>query len=103
MNFCRQVAGECGEADFTPYNRTMEFRAGDVPVTENRVQMDMYICAPFGEYELEIQVRSTNGKDDDPTMEKVAWEVEFGPDEVRSLPFNIDFWQIEYKIKRIRT
>lgn len=57
------------------YNGNVE---GDV--SGNRLQMDMYICAPWGDYELEIVVKSTNGGAE---MKKVAWEVEYGPDEVR--------------------
>lgn len=62
------------------YDGTVE---GDIP--GNRLQMDMYVCAPWGNYELEISVKSTNGVDADgkpKRMEKVAWEVEYGPDEV---------------------
>ena len=60
------------------YNGNLE---GDV--TDGRLQMDMYICAPFGEYELEVEVKSTNGGD---PMERVAWEIEYGADEVRREP-----------------
>lgn len=41
--------------------------------------MDMYICAPWGDYELEVVTKSTNGGN---AMEKISWEVEYGPDEV---------------------
>lgn len=54
-------------------------------VLETRLQMDMYVCAPWGNYELEIEVKSTNGHTADGTpnaMNKVAWEVEYGGDEV---------------------
>ncbi|CAB1099122.1 unnamed protein product [Ectocarpus sp. CCAP 1310/34] len=40
--------------------------------------MDMYICAPWGNYELELVFKSTKGGN---AMEKIAWEVEYGPDE----------------------
>ena len=59
------------------YNGNLE---GDV---STRLQLDMYICAPFGEYELEVEVRSTNGGD---PMERVAWEIEYGADQVRREP-----------------
>eukprot|EP00903_Cladosiphon_okamuranus_P021311 g19582.t1 len=71
------VADECGGNDFTPIEPfTFEYKGGRG--SGSRLQMDMYICAPFGEYELEIEVKSTNG--DDP-MNKVAWEIEYGPDQ----------------------
>eukprot|EP00903_Cladosiphon_okamuranus_P020283 g18613.t1 len=72
-----QVAGECGEKDFTPYSESFEYK-GDRG-GGNKLQMDMYICAPFGEYELEIEVKSTNG--DGKPLAKVAWEIEYGPNE----------------------
>lgn len=44
-----------------------------------RLQMDMYMCAPWGKYELTVTTSSTNdGKD----LKTIAWEVEYGPDEV---------------------
>lgn len=59
----------------------MEYNANlEGNVTDGRLQMDMYICAPWGNYELEIVAKSSNGGGD---MDKVAWEIEYGPDEVR--------------------
>lgn len=61
----------------------MEYNANDPDkgdITSNRLQMDMYVCAPWGDYELEIVVKSTNGGSG---MKKIAWEVEYGADEVR--------------------
>eukprot|EP00903_Cladosiphon_okamuranus_P005862 g5799.t2 len=74
-----QVAGECGETDFEPYSATMEYN-GNVEgnVTSGRLQMDMYICGPWGDYELEVEVKSTN---DGNAMKRVAWEIEYGGDE----------------------
>lgn len=78
---CSQIADECGGSNFEPYEATMEYNGNEQgDVTDTRLQMDMYICAPFGEYELEVRVRSTNGGS---AMERVAWEIEYGPDEVR--------------------
>ncbi len=48
-------------------------------ITDTRLQMDMYICAPWGNYELTVKTKSTNNGND---METIAWEVEYGPDEV---------------------
>ena len=45
----------------------------------DRLQMDMYVCAPWGDYELILEISSTNGGN---AMERVAWEIEYGPDEV---------------------
>ena len=48
--------------------------------TDTRLQMDMYICVPWGNYELIVKTKSSNNGN---SMEKIAWEVEYGPDEVR--------------------
>lgn len=82
----RQISDECGGPDFTPYSATMEYNGNENgDIAGNRLQTDMYICAPWGNYELEIVVKSTNGNND---MEKIAWEVEYGPDEVRKAQLN---------------
>jgi len=47
--------------------------------TDFRLQMDLYDCVPWGNYELTVVTNSTNQGN---AMEKVAWEVENGPDEV---------------------
>eukprot|EP00903_Cladosiphon_okamuranus_P005860 g5798.t1 len=74
-----QVAGECGEASFEPYSATMEYNGNiEGNITTARLQMDMYICGPWGDYELEVEVKSTNGGS---AMKKVAWEIEYGGDE----------------------
>lgn len=70
----------CGEDDFEPYEATMEYNGNvEGDINDKRLQMDMYICAPWGEYELIVEVKSTNGNKN---MERVAWEVEYGGDEV---------------------
>lgn len=54
---------------------------GEYPYTASgsRLQMDMYICVPYGNYELTVKTKSSNGGS---SMKKIAWEVEYGPDEV---------------------
>ena len=100
----RQISDECGLplADGAAgFERSMEYKAGTAVAGDNvywrnygaqtrpnffrsigandRLQMDMYVCAPWGDYELIIEVSSTNGNN---AMERVAWEIEYGPDEV---------------------
>lgn len=80
---CRQVADECGNPlpdGAARLDETMEYNAAVDGDVTGRLQMDMYVCAPFGYYELEVTVKSTNGNK---PMEKVAWEIEYGADEVR--------------------
>lgn len=48
----------------------------------NRVQLNGFVCAPFGNYEIELDV--TSYSDAGSTMQqRTAWEIENGPDEVR--------------------
>lgn len=82
------VADECGGTDFEAYSETYTFNGPEEGsnTSEKRFQMDLYVCAPFGTYELEMEVRSTNGVDDDGNsrpMERIAWEIEYGADQVR--------------------
>lgn len=48
-------------------------------VAGSRLQMDMYICVPWGNYEMIIKTKSTNGG---APMKRIAWEIEYGPKEV---------------------
>ncbi len=99
----RQISDECGQplpAGAPRYSKTMEFYAGQVVpddseystskrakvqpnrfgfTTDFRLQMDMYDCVPWGNYELTVVTNSTNQGN---AMERIAWEVENGPDEV---------------------
>lgn len=64
---------------------TMEYNAneeGEIADDDpdGRLIMEMFICAPWGNYEYEMVVKSSNGGDD---MQKVSWEIEYGPPEVR--------------------
>ncbi|CAM9784272.1 unnamed protein product [Pylaiella littoralis] len=72
----RQVTDECGNAISDGFEESMSWSEGDI--TTDRLQMDMYICAPWGNYELTIISKSTNGGN---AMERIAWEVEYGPKE----------------------
>ncbi|CAB1105692.1 unnamed protein product [Ectocarpus sp. CCAP 1310/34] len=73
----RQLTDECGNAVTDGFSETVTYD-GDSIEDGDRLQMDMYICAPWGNYELELVSKSTNGGN---AMEKIAWEVEYGPDE----------------------
>ena len=47
-----------------------------------RVQLNLYVCCPFGEYEIDLDVESYS--DEGSTLQqRTAWEIENGPDEVR--------------------
>ena len=56
------------------------FTPGDDPTDGTSVQLNLFICSPFGEYELELDIKSEN--DAGTTNKRVSWEVENGPDEV---------------------
>lgn len=83
----RQLNGPCGA--FVPPEERFEyagfydvFRGDEPPSNGGRVQLDMNLCCPFGDYELTMVVNSTLGTN--PRFEaRSAFEVENGPDEVR--------------------
>lgn len=85
-----QVADECGNPipEGTGVEWTMFYDhevngtiAGD---PARRLQMDMYFCSPHAYFELEVTVMSDNGFTQGVAreMNKVAWEIEYGADEV---------------------
>ena len=63
----------------------MHCAAGDeLPDDDGRVQLNLFVCSPFGEYELDLDVESES--DADSTLEgRTSWEIENGPDEVTPL------------------
>ncbi len=102
-----QVSDECGNPLYGKgASWTFEYYAGERVVNDvyslpgsqkeetfypyqkgTRLQADMYMCAPWGNYELTLTTKSTNGGY---PMEYVAWEVEYGPDQVcgvRAAPY----------------
>lgn len=50
--------------------------------SDDRLQVDLYMCAPHGEYELILEHNSVNGKYGATTIRPLRWEIENGPDEV---------------------
>ncbi|CAN0440218.1 unnamed protein product [Pylaiella littoralis] len=72
----KQITDECGNAISNGFSSSMSWAEGDI--NTDRLQMDMYICVPWGNYELTIISKSTN---DGNSMERIAWEVEYGPKE----------------------
>eukprot|EP00903_Cladosiphon_okamuranus_P021312 g19583.t1 len=78
-----QVTDECGVPISNGFSRTMEYNANEQDEIndddpDGRLIMEMFICAPWGNYEYEMVVKSSN---DGAAMEKVSWEIEYGPPE----------------------
>ena len=73
---------------------------GNFPFNEDwRLQMDMYVCVPWGNYELTVVSTSTNGGN---AMERIAWEIEYGPDEVHRRRCEMDAVFFGFSQKRFR-
>ena len=54
-----------------------------IRVSRYRVQLNLFVCCPFGEYELDLEVESYS--DEGSTLQqRTAWEIENGEDEVCS-------------------
>eukprot|EP00904_Undaria_pinnatifida_P008999 jgi/Undpi1/5229/HiC_scaffold_2.g00511.m1 len=88
---CRQTTGPCGaeEDDLlsweVSYDGSSENSEDDPPTAGNsgRVQLNLYVCCPFGEYEIDLDVESYS--DEGSTLQqRTAWEIENGPDECDS-------------------
>ena len=46
-----------------------------------RVQLNLFLCCPFGDYELELVVESFSDEGSE-LQQRTSWEIENGPDEV---------------------
>lgn len=73
----RQLTGECGvhESNLRTWTGTFDNSAGSGEA--GRVQLNLWICAPFGEYELEIDTSSYGDK-----QGRTSWEILSGDEEV---------------------
>ena len=49
-----------------------------------RVQLNLFVCCPYGEYELDLVVESFSGGTI--RQQRTSWEIENGPDEVCLTP-----------------
>lgn len=64
----------------TPYSFSGTFEPGDVePDTQDRSQLNLLLCAPYGNYELVIQVF---GKFSAQKGKGIGWEIEDGKTQV---------------------
>lgn len=57
---CRQLSGECGvpESDLQTWTATFDKLARGDETSGGRSQLNLWVCAPFGDYELEIETDS---------------------------------------------
>eukprot|EP00904_Undaria_pinnatifida_P009002 jgi/Undpi1/5231/HiC_scaffold_2.g00512.m2 len=81
----RQISGECGApvSDPMEWEESYDVGNGDTPPDEGRVQLNIFVCAPFGHYEIDLDVASYS--DEGSTLQqRTAWEIENGPDEACS-------------------
>lgn len=47
-----------------------------------RVQLNLFLCCPFGDYEIDLVVESFSDEGS-ALQQRTAWEIENGPDEVK--------------------
>lgn len=75
---------ECGmpfPAGYTPYSLTGDFEPGDVePDYLGRSQLNLYLCAPYGNYKIDIEVF---GQFEAEEGKRIGWEIEDGQTQVR--------------------
>lgn len=91
-----QLTDECRNPIVgTPFSADMEYNGNiegglvQEDVTYDRLVMDLFICVPWGDYELVVEAASTNGETDGVPneMNRFAFQVENGPDEARAPKF----------------
>lgn len=65
---------------------------GDLgPNNQGRVQLNIFVCAPFGEYELTLDVQSYT-RTNLGLAQRTSWELENGEDEVcLSVPYPAEY------------
>lgn len=84
-------------ADVVPYSYTGTFEPYDVAADEaGRTQLILQLCAPFGNYELEIVI---HGDFAPVEGQNIAWEIEDGKTEVNRY---ISFVLVSYSKKATR-
>ncbi|CAM9274851.1 unnamed protein product [Laminaria digitata] len=98
-----QVTGACGAPVDDPatwevsYDGSTDDAEDESPLPTNagRVQLNLFVCCPFGDYEIDLDVESFS--DEGSTREqRTAWEIENGPDEFHIWDtVNTDFKDIE--------
>lgn len=81
-----QVSGPCGTAisadTAKSWTESYDIDDGDAgPDSSGRVQLNIFVCAPFGDYEIELQVASYS-KAGSMLQKRTAWEIEKGKEEV---------------------
>lgn len=80
----RQVSLECGQpfpSGYDAFSITGTFKSGDVePDTMGRSQLNLYVCVPYGNYELDMVI---SGDFDAQDGKRIGWEIEDGKTQVR--------------------
>lgn len=81
---CRQVSGVCGAElpGLRSWTASYDELAGDRGPSGGKVQLNLLVCAPYGEYELELSIDSYS-KSGSGLERRTSWEVLTGPDGVR--------------------
>lgn len=78
-----QLTGPCGVPVAKPasWTEVYDVALGDLgPNNQGRVQLNIFVCAPFGEYELTLDVQSYTDTNSG-LAQRTSWELENGEDE----------------------
>ena len=76
---------ECGQpfpsADYDAFSITGTFESGEVePDTMGRSQLNLYVCAPYGNYEIDMAISGDFAAQEG---KRIGWEIEDGKTQVR--------------------
>lgn len=77
------MSGPCGKRVSDPKSWTATYDSSEKDRQSSRdgkVELQLSVCCPYGQYELELDVKSYNDEDD--KEQRVAWRIESGRDGV---------------------
>lgn len=80
----RQLTGPCGKSfsGSKYWTTTYDSSSSDSrPSKHGKVELELLVCCPFGQYELELDVKSYSDKNGKPEK-RIAWRIENGNDGV---------------------
>lgn len=83
----RQLTGPCGKQASDPkyWTATYDSSKNDRrPSRDGKVELELLVCCPYGQYELVLDVKSHNDKGGKPDK-GIGWRIETGRDGVRAV------------------
>lgn len=81
----RQLTEACWKdiTDRATWTESYDIEGGDIgPNHEGRVQLSIFVCAPFGKYDITLDVKSYTDDPNSRLQQRTAWTLENGENKV---------------------